>query len=160
MSRDGFVKFKELLRVVQKRYPKVSEIELKRTIEDDPKGRYELKNDKVRARYGHSINVMVKLPQATLSRLYHGTTPGASHQILREGLKPKGRLKVHLSASVKDAIEVGKRKCREPVVLEINAKAAKKAGVKIEKASERVYVANEIPARFIKIYKSGFVTCC
>lgn len=154
MSHDGFVEFEELLRFVQKRYPKIDDTDLRRIIEEDPKGRYELKNGKIRARYGHSINIRVELPQATIDRLYHGTTPKASQQILLEGLKPKGRLKVHLSASVKDALEVGKRRCQEPVVLEIDAKAARKAGVMIEKGSERVYVAGEIPARFIKIYKS------
>lgn len=154
ISHDGFVELKGLLRVVQEQYPEVNEIELRRTIEEDPKERYELQGDRVRAKYGHSMDISVELPQATVDRLYHETTPKASQRILHEGLKPGGRRKVHLSASIKDAIEVGKRRCREPVVLEINIKAARKSGVRIEKASERVYVADEVLARFIKIRKN------
>ncbi|MEA1905079.1 MAG: RNA 2'-phosphotransferase, partial [Candidatus Hadarchaeota archaeon] len=138
----------------QEQYPEVNEIELRHTIEEDPKGRYELQGDRVRTRYGHSIDISVELPQAAGDRLYHGTTQKASRRILHEGLKPRERRKVHLSASIKDAIEVGKRRCREPVVLEINVKAARKSGVRIEKASERVYVADEVPARFVKIRKN------
>jgi putative RNA 2'-phosphotransferase len=154
MSHDGFVELKELLRVIQEQYREVNEIKLRRTIEEDPKGRYELQEDRVRARYGHSIDISVELPQAAVDRLYHGTTPKASRQILHEGLKQRGRQKVHLSVSIRDAIEVGKRRCKEPVVLEIDVKGARKAGVRIEKASEHVYVMDEVPARFIKTRKS------
>lgn len=154
ITHDGFVELKELLRLVQEQYPEVNEIELRHTIEEDPKGRYELRGDRARAKYGHSIDISVELPQAANNRLYHGTTPKASRRILHEGLKPRGRRKVHLSASIRDAIEVGKRRCREPVVLKIDVKGARKAGARIEKASEHVYIADEVPARFIKTRKS------
>ncbi len=154
MTHDGFVELKELLRAVQEQYPEVGEVEFRHTIEEDPKGRYELQGNRVRAKYGHSMDISVELPQAAVDRFYHGTTPKASRRILYEGLKPRGRRKVHLSASIRDAIEVGKRRCRDPIVLEIDVKGARKTGVRIEKASEHVYVADEVPARFIKIYKS------
>jgi len=58
---------------------------------------------------------------------------------------------VHLSASVEDAIEVGKRRTDRPVVLRIDAKAALAEGVRIEKATDRVYVADFIPPEFISL---------
>jgi putative RNA 2'-phosphotransferase len=153
MSPDGFVRIEELLQRVMERYPEVTEAELRSVIETDPKGRYELRGDRVRARYGHSLPVSVELPPAQVERLYHGTTPQAAQKILSEGLKPKGRQKVHLSASVGGAVEVGKRRCKKPAVLEVDVEAAMKAGVRILQAGEKVYVADEIPARFIKLLR-------
>lgn len=153
MSPNGFVRVEELLQRVMERYPKITEAELRSVIEADPKGRYELRDDRVRARYGHSIPISVELPSAQVKRLYHGTTPRAAQRILSEGLKPKGRQKVHLSASVEDALEVGKRRCEKPVVLEVDVEAAVKAGVRVSQAGENIYVADEIPANFVKLLR-------
>ncbi len=153
MSPDGFVRIEELLQRVMGCYPEITEAELRSVIEADPKGRYELRDDRVRARYGHSLPVSVELPPAGVKRLYHGTSSQAAQRILSEGLKPKGRQKVHLSASVKDAVEVGKRRCEKPMVLEVDVESAVKAGVKVLQAGEKVYVADEIPANFIKLLR-------
>ncbi|MDF2955887.1 MAG: 5-formyltetrahydrofolate cyclo-ligase [Candidatus Alkanophagales archaeon MCA70_species_2] len=151
MRKDGFMSLKALLKDLRKRVPYANEELIVEVVENDPKGRYELRDGMIRARYGHSIDVQIKLPAADVATLYHGTTEDAAAEILREGLKPVGRRKVHLSASVEDAIEVGKRRTDRPVVLRIDAKAALAEGVRIEKATDRVYVADFIPPEFISL---------
>jgi len=48
-----------------------------------------------------------------VKRLFHGTSASNLSSILREGIKPMGRTMVHLTASVRDAIEVALRKDRK-----------------------------------------------
>lgn len=155
VSREGFVDLYELVDRLSERWPQIDEDFIRRLVEEDPKGRYEIRNNRIRARYGHSIDVKPSLPEADTEKLYHGTTRRATEKILREGLKPKGRQKVHLSRTVSDAVEVGKRRTDDPVVLEVDAMGARGSGINIEKASERVFVADRIPPRFIRARKGG-----
>lgn len=152
ISKDGFVNLHDLVKKIRQRYPWIDEEYVERVARKDKKGRYELAGVKIRARYGHTIDASIDLASADIKKLYHGTTREAMKKILSEGLKPMRRKKVHLSRSVEDAIEVGKRRTKETVVLEIDAKMAIKEGVRIEKASERVYVADYIPKEFISVH--------
>jgi len=151
MSENGFILLDSLVKEIQKRYSWANVAYIKDLVAKDKKGRYEILDGKIRARYGHSIKVKIRLPLASPKRLYHGTSKASSEKILMEGLRPMGRQKVHLSQSIEDAIQVGKRKTSRPVILEIDSERAVREGIKIEKASERIYVANYIPAKFIKI---------
>ena len=83
----------------------------------------ELLEDKtyIRANQGHSVPVDVGLKeQEPPVFLYHGTAAGFLASIEREGLKPMGRLYVHLSKDVETAVNVGKRHGK-PVVLKIHS---------------------------------------
>ncbi|MHC1579224.1 MAG: 5-formyltetrahydrofolate cyclo-ligase [Candidatus Alkanophagales archaeon] len=151
MREDGFMSLEALLRDLRRRVPYADEELVMDVVRSDPKGRYELRDGMIRARYGHSVDVRMELPPADVATLYHGTTAEAAAEILREGLKPMGRRKVHLSARVEDAIEVGKRRTDRPVILKVDAGAAMAEGVRIEKATDRVYVADFIPPKFISL---------
>lgn len=151
VSEEGFADLGELLIRLQERWPELNERDVRELVEKDPKGRYEVRGGKIRACYGHSIDVNPALAEAEVDKLYHGTTPQASRKILEEGLRPKGRQKVHLSRSVEDAIEVGKRRADSPKILEVDVKEAREAGIRVERASDKVYVADDIPAEFISI---------
>lgn len=152
ISNEGFVDFEQLIKRLQDRWPNLSKQDVRKIVERDPKGRYEIKENKIRARYGHSINVNPTLTQARADTLYHGTTPKAAERILKEGLKTKGRQKVHLSSTIDEAIKVGKRRTNNPVILEVNIEEARENGISIERASDKVYVADEIPSKFISKY--------
>ena len=148
ISRDGFVPIKDVMRKLRERFPSVDE----NVLEELTKGRsprFEIIDGKIRALYGHSIPVDIKLKSIEdIEVLYHGTTRYAAERILREGLKPQGRQRVHLSPNIEQAIKVGRRRTSRPVVLRIDVKAAKEAGVVFEKANELVYVSTMIPPRF------------
>lgn len=150
VSRDGFVSLDDISELVSRKYPVDKEyiVSLLRT---NSKGRFQIVEDKIRALYGHSYLVRIELPAADIEVLYHGTTKRAGDHILKEGLKPKRRQKVHLSSTPETAVEVGKRRCKHPVILRIDAQKALKDGILIERASEQVYVADFIPPKYISV---------
>jgi 5-formyltetrahydrofolate cyclo-ligase len=150
MSEDGFISLEECVTLLQSRFNVMKE-DVISIVSSDKKGRFQVEGSRIRAVYGHSHPVSIDLAAAHIAVVYHGTTPGAAQQILKEGLNPRGRQKVHLSSTRKSAREVGYRHCDTPVVLRIDAHRAQKEGIVIEKASETVYVTDHIPPQYISL---------
>jgi len=146
----GFISLNELLGKLQNRWPELTVSDVRRIVEEDPKGRYEMSGSQIRALYGHSIDVAPDLPEADVGLLFHGTSSKSAARILEEGLKSQARRKVHLSSSRRDALKVGKRHTPDPVVLKVDACSARASGVKFLRASDRVYVTDYVPAKFIE----------
>ena len=152
MDAHGFVDLKELLNKVRQRFP-VDENFIREIVEKSDKKRFEIVGDKIRALYGHTIPVEIQLEEdKTVKKLYHGTTEDAASRILENGLKPMKRKWVHLSPTVKIAKEVGLRRTKEPVILEIDAEAARKDKIRFYKATEKVYLCKYVPPRHIRYY--------
>lgn len=106
----------------------------------------------LRALYGLSVPGK---PERTAStppeRLHHGTSPTALDAIRHAGLQPMRRQYVHLSNNLADAIEVGRRKHREPVILLVRAADAAKAGLAFYAGNDKVWLADRVPWQFIAI---------
>ncbi|MDK2869774.1 MAG: putative 2-phosphotransferase [Pyrococcus sp.] len=137
-DEEGFVKIEDLVNTVKKVYPWVTEEFIREIVEKDSKGRYEIRGDKIRARYGHSYPVVLKYDEDRESKvLYHGTIRENLKGILKEGLKPMKRQYVHLSLSYEDAYYTGKRHGRDVVVLLIDAECLRRKGYKIFKGREK-----------------------
>jgi len=120
-------------------------------IETDPKGRYQVSNNMIRATYGHSIELNLKLPTDNVpDTLYYPTTPEEADIVLETGLKPSDRKMVHLSKTYQDAMNAGKVRTEFPIILEIDAAAAKADGINIGQAGRTVFLAPEIPANYLK----------
>ena len=118
----------------------------------DEKGRYQLKEGKIRATYAHTIEVdLSDLPDADVEFLYYPVTEEESEIVLEQGLLPTDRSKVHLSGSREKAMEAGKTRVDDPVILVVNAKRAMEDGVVIKKAGKDVYIADEISAKYLSI---------
>ncbi len=147
---EGFVVIDDLLEKLRERWTNLSESELREIVEEDPKGRYEMTGEKIRALYGHSIDVKPDLPEVEVDTLYHGTSRNSLSRIQEEGLKSQGRRKVHLSRSEEDALEVGRRHTPDPVILTVKAARAIDSGVTFQKASDRVYVTDHVPPEFLE----------
>ena len=150
MDSEGFVDLDELLAKLKEKFPVNKQLILE-IVERSERKRFEIRNGKIRALYGHSIPVMLKLKEdKTVKILYHGTTPEAAAEILKSGLKPMKRNWVHLSPTVEIARQVGLRRTSKPAILKIDAEKAKKNGIKFYKATEQVYLCKQIPPRYIK----------
>lgn len=133
-------------------YEWVREEDILEILRNDEKGRFEIKRGRIRALYGHTIKkVRIKYEEAEINVLFHGTTRRKVARIQTEGLKPMRRNYVHLSPSIEEARIVGGRREGETVILKIDAAKMKKDGLKIWKASERVYLARYIPPRYIQV---------
>lgn len=151
MTRKGFVCLDELLFKLREKYD-VDKRFIIEVVNRGDRKRFEIVDNKIRALYGHSIRVKVRLEEdRSVEVLYHGTTPESAAKILRNGLKPMKRKWVHLSPTKEITIEVGQRRTSKPVVLEINVKDARRNGVRFFKATERVFVCREVPPEYIKL---------
>ncbi len=120
----------------------------------DPKGRFEVCGDRIRARYGHSFRVSIKYSIEYPKSLYHGTSVDRLASILREGLKPMKRMYVHTTVSLDDALENARRHGR-PAILYIDTSCLKERGIPVYKASNRVYLVPFVPRDCIRVFKSS-----
>lgn len=147
----GFVNTGDLLLVLQNRYGNVQLSDIEKVVKNCPKGRFEIKGEKIRARYGHSIEVQLDTqPSEPPENLYHGTSPAMKNTILAEGLKPMKRRYLHLSKSKEEAFQVGRRKSQSPIVFTIKAKEAFQNGIKFY--DMRIVVLSEfVPSEFIEL---------
>jgi putative RNA 2'-phosphotransferase len=153
-DRQGFVGWDELLRRVQARFPDATEEDIREIVTATDKRRFELRGDKVRATYGHSFPVDLEGESvAPPEELYYGTARDLADSILREGLKPRGRAYVHLSASVDEAEAVGRRRDPAPAIIVVAARAAQEAGVAFY-SSGPLFLSSEVPSRFLSVRKS------
>ena len=153
MDDEGFVRVSDLLRNLRKRYD-VDECFIREIVEKGDRKRFQIDGDKIRAIYGHTIDVRIKFPVDERVRfLYHGTTVQSASLILREGLKPMKRRWVHLSATPEIAKDVGRRRTLKPTILIVDVGEARREGIKFYKATNQVYLTEEVPSKFIKIYE-------
>jgi len=123
---------------------------IKALVETDPRGRYQIDGGMIRATYGHTIDVNLNdLPIADIDSLFYPVTEEEADIILEGGLSPTDRKKVHLSGSLEKAIEAGKVRTENPLILKIDGKKAKNDGVNIYHAGKDVYISDGIDPKYI-----------
>lgn len=150
IDEEGFVCLDEFLRELREKY-NIDERFINEIVNQGVRKRFEIIGDNIRAMYGHSIEVNVGLEEdGSVAVLYHGTTPESASKILKVGLKPMNRKWVHLSPAKEIAIEVGRRRTSKPIVLVVNAKAARRKGLRFFRAIDRVFVCKGVPPEYIK----------
>lgn len=151
MNQHGWVDVDVLVDTMRTRYKWSNKEKLFSIIESDEKGRYEVKGNKIRARYGHSVDIDLDYPENTLPELYYGASREEVDILLEKGIKPIKQRYVHLSTSVEKATDVAKIHTEDPVLLVINAEEAQNDGVSILSATENIVLADEIPAQYIRV---------
>ena len=111
LDEHGWASVEELIAAVSPTHP-LDMAMLEEIVRTDDKMRYSFNEDKtlIRANQGHSIPVDVELAEKQPPAiLYHGTGVKYVDSINGEGLIPKSRLYVHLSATRETAVNVGER---------------------------------------------------
>lgn len=115
----------------------------------DPR-RYEVRDDRIRARYGHTIAVEepgdAGLPPEWL---YQGMAPADAVALAEEGLRPVGRQYVHLSTTPQAAAEVGRRHAPDAIVVVVLARRAAAAGIEFRRASPALFLTGPVPSEFL-----------
>lgn len=151
---EGWVRVDELLvalRTVDESWLALDEHAIDQLIRRFEKKRHELKDGRIRAIYGHSLpGKLMRLRSQPPPVLFHGTGTDSISLIQVGGLLPMKRQFVHLSSDRETAIDVGRRKAKAPVILEIAAGHAAAVGVKFYLGNQHVWLADEIPPDFIK----------
>ena len=153
LDKHGFADFKTVVNLLKERFPQVEEDQIRNLIEEDLQQRFQLKDDKIRARYGHSIDVEpFEVCAQVPNTLFHGTSSENAQMILKEGLGPARRKFVHLSMTTEDAIRVGRRKSDDPVLLAIDAKRAQSEWITFWREG-KVFLAEAVPVQYIHVFK-------
>jgi putative RNA 2'-phosphotransferase len=154
LDPHGWVSVTSLLEAVrrQRGWEDVTAEDLEAAVRLPGRRRFEIREGRMRALYGHSIPVQPEgAPHRPPEWLYHGTAPERLPAILSEGLRPGTRRFVHLSLTPLQAREVGQRHSPEPVVLTVLARRAHEAGVAFYRASGDVYLADAVPQEFLLV---------
>lgn len=150
MDENGWVSLKDLIAVIERKYEWARPYHVEAMFKTDDKGRYEKKGDRVRARYGHSVNIKPDYPEFDGDILYYGTSEEEADRILEIGLKPVNQHFVHLSKSIEEAVKVACIRTEHPVIIEVDARKARESGIEILDAGP-VCLTSQIPPEFIQI---------
>ncbi|MCY3410538.1 MAG: RNA 2'-phosphotransferase [Candidatus Heimdallarchaeota archaeon] len=130
--------------------------ELITLVEKDEKQRFNIRDNKIRANFGHSVNISLYTEENQLKKedlpeiLYHGTKNDNLHSIKETGLKPMERQFVHLSRTRDWALEVGRRFRGTPTIITIDVHKAKKNNVKFWNAGPKTIISTEIPCECMR----------
>lgn len=137
-TADGWVKVTELLRRLH-----ISRAELADVIAAS--GRYELDQhqQRIRAKYGHSLPTGTGQPSVPPAMLYHGTKWHNLTPILRDGLSPMSRQHVHLHTDPDVVVRRG------AAVLAIAARTAHEQGQDFYDVGGGVWLTSTVPPQFI-----------
>lgn len=125
---------------------------LEEIVRTDEKQRYSFNEDKtlIRANQGHSIAVDVELDEALPpTELWHGTGEKYAASIDLQGLMPKSRLYVHLSADRDTALKVGRRHGK-PVLYIVKAGDMAKDGYRFYLSRNGVWLTREVPVDYLR----------
>lgn len=112
--------------------------------------RLELVEGRIRALYGHTALRLTYEPVTPPERLYHGTAPGSLAAIWREGLLSMQREYVHLADTPEEALYIGRRQARDPVLLYVAAAEAHAAGIAFYRPVAEIYLADTVPPQYIE----------
>ncbi|MFB6089557.1 MAG: RNA 2'-phosphotransferase [Halobellus sp.] len=151
LTDAGWAPFEDVVAAAADRYGWADERAVEGVVAVDPKGRFELDGRRIRATYGHSVDVDLESADSPVpDTLYHGTDPDAVPKIRREGLRPMSRQLVHLSDTEREALAVGSRHVSDPALLVVDAAAMLEAGHEITKRGRGVYTTERVPPRFVR----------
>lgn len=151
LDEHGWANVDELIAGIAKTQPIDMEM-LEEIVRTDDKQRYSFNEDKtlIRANQGHSIPVDVELEQLVPPELlYHGTGKKYMQSIEQQGLIPKSRLYVHLSADRGTAKVVGTRH-GEPVIYIVHSGEMARNGFSFFRSVNGVWLTKQVPVAYLE----------
>lgn len=141
IDNAGFAQMDDLARVLN-----VDSSQLLAVAEHPGEPRFEVREGRIRALYGHSLNVIVEagFNVGAPASLYHGSSWSALDAIVRDGLIPMQRRMVHLTNVAEEAMAVAQRK-GAPIVLAVVQSHEE------EPIAEGIWVAPKVPSHRLSI---------
>ena len=155
MDEQGFVSLREMVSGMRDNNRRMHWLRTHHVIalvESDPKGRYQVSGDSVRATYGHTLELDLRHPSDNIpEELYYPATPDESDIILEIGIIPADRRMVHLSKTYEDAFSAGSVRVDDPVILAVDTVKARADGIEIGRAARTVYLCKQIPPEYLSV---------
>ncbi|MFS8144425.1 RNA 2'-phosphotransferase [Rhizobium sp. BR 249] len=148
---EGWVSFDALEKAVASKYG-VSRADILEIIENSPKKRFALVDDRIRANQGHSVGVDLALKAVQPPDvLFHGTSRISWSSIEREGLKKMERHHVHLSTDIEIAKTVATRRKGDYIILRVDAAAMFSKGHSFFVSDNGVWLAESVPVQYLSL---------
>lgn len=150
LDREGYCSLQDLLSAItdEKRWSHVTINDIRQAVKNCEKQRYEIFDDRIRARYGHSVQKVEYQEKTPPSFLYHGTSVNTLPLLKESGIKSMSRQYVHLSETTHFASLAGKRK-GELLLVKVDTQKALEQNVKFYYANGEVWLADYIPSNCI-----------
>lgn len=157
LDGNGWAPLADLIEAAERKYEDLAAPEVRAVLALDPKDRFEVDEGRVRATYGHTVEVELDAEHAgpVPDRLFHGTPPRNLDAILEEGLEPRGRREVHLSPDLETAREVALRHGDEAAILAVDALGLIEAGTEVHRRAETVYTCEHVPPEYLEILEGA-----
>ena len=116
----------------------------------DEKGRYQVENEMMRATYGHSIELDLDLPTDDIPEvLYYPCETEQVETLLEYGITAGDRKNVHLSRSIRNAMDAGHVRIHRPAIVEVDTARAIADGHTIYRAGTTVFLTDEVPGEYL-----------
>jgi putative RNA 2'-phosphotransferase len=147
----GFVLLDDLARALaaQPGWDSITTDDLIALARSDPR-RYEIRDERIRARYGHTVAVEAPGDLAFPPEwLYVAVAPAEIARIATDGLQPTDRQHVHLATTPQAALDVGRRHAQDAQVVVIFARRAATAGTAFRRAGPALYLVAAVAAKFL-----------
>ncbi len=156
MDINGWIDVRDIIKQFQnsdkRRHHWLRPHHLRAISETDPKGRYEVRGNMMRATYAHTVEIELDLPTSDIpDSLYYPCDPEEAGNLLEIGIKPVGRAHVHLSANMRTAAEAGRVHRADPAIIEIDTARMVATGETIWHAGVTVYLTENVSGDYLSI---------
>ena len=158
LDAHGFGDLDEVARAVSERLGEdVDGDDLRDAVEAGTRRRYEIKDESIRALYGHSIPIEPGPDCEPPDVLYLGLPSRDVERAQRNGLRGGRRSYLHLALSEDDARESGRRMARDYTILKVLAIDAWEEGTNFYDR-QALFLAERVPTEFLEVageYEDG-----
>lgn len=155
MDDEGFVDLDDLLDVIDERQPALDWVEVEHIealTRSEGRKRFEIRDNQVRATYGHSFHRLISYPPAVPPESLYVGVPRAKLPDLRlRGLLPQGRQYVHLSEQESEAEEIARHQGEGSIVVTVFSGKAHEAGVPFYHPTEGIYLVTKMSPEFLDV---------
>lgn len=149
LDRGGWANVEDLLKACEDHGVELSRETLEQVVALNDKSRFALRDGRIRASQGHSIDVDLGLtPSTPPDQLFHGTATRFLDAIRQQGLTSRQRQFVHLSLDEKTAVNVGNRHGK-PVVLIVDARAMQQDGCPFYVSENGVWLVSGVAPKYL-----------
>lgn len=156
LDNQGWTDLNILIQKLNDKGFQVNLDDIKRIVDTNSKKRFVIKDGKIKAAQGHSIEGIIAFdntPKKPPELLYHGTTlEHWESGIKQQGLLKMNRHHVHLSTSISQANIVAVRWTNQkPIVLQVKALEMYNSNFQFFVSENCVWLTDHVPEKFISI---------
>lgn len=159
LDRFGWGDLEDVIYALQERIGShVEDEDVEAAIAASDRQRYEIKDDKIRALYGHSFPIDPGEPTEPPDELFIGVGSRDAARAEEKGLRSGRRAFLHLARTEEEAREAGRRAAREYAVITVFAGEAFDEGIDFYDRGS-LFLADEVPVEFLEVgetFDDGF----